>query len=482
MSPAVRRSLVALAMGALAGCAAACGGVPAGNPLPDLEAFDSAAGRSYRVLCHFPCAGAAAEAAHVADLAGARAAALFGLGPPGESVPAAGHDALPAIRLYRTEAFREVARSLTRDHLEEGAAFSSPQRRTAFIELIPPVDSAALRNRGLPAPTLRLVAHEAAHLALAEAAGGAPGLPDWLSEGAALAVEREVARRRRLFAGTRDPRFAAQTWRTYALLRTGRGASLGAVLTEGPNVASDRYGYALRALAFAFLRRERPDLWSRLVEAAGERLGDEGVADSLAAVASTAIEASAGGAGALDEAFAAFVEASAATVGWLELRSLAGPGDALPHAGLPRGRVTVLSSDPWRGEAIAVSGTIAIDPSSRGAMALALAGLGRRQLVIAFDRAAARVVARTETSLGGRASSVDTLASAAIELASRFDFEARLAPGAEGGRALLEVSVAGAEVLRVAVDRADARGDWGVIAEPGAAGVWSALAATEPER
>ena len=302
MRTTVRRTLAALATGALAGCTGACGGVPAGNPLPDLEASDSAAGRGYRVFCHFR--------------------ALFGLAPPGDSlpsqsfVPPSGDErALPAIRLYRAEAFREVARSLTRDHLEEGAAFSSPQRRAAFVELIPPVDAAALRDRGLPAPTLRLVAHEAAHLALAEAAGGAPGLPDWLSEGAALAVEREVARRRRLFAGTRDPRFAAQTWRTYALLRTGRAPSLEAVLTEAPNVASDRYGYALRALAFAFLRRERPDLWSRLIEAAGERLGEEGVADSLAVVAAAAIEASAGGAEALDEAFAAFVEAAAATPG-----------------------------------------------------------------------------------------------------------------------------------------------------------------------
>jgi hypothetical protein len=527
------RSLAALTAG-VAACAAAgaCGSVPAGNPLPDVEAVDSAVGVRYRVVCHFPCGGAAAEAAGVADLAWRGAAELLGL-ESAEGGDAAGADSadgagdgrsrapatggggrvsapttgagdtrdLPTIRLYRAEAFLEVARSLARDHLEEGGAFTSPQRRTAYVELIPPVGEESLRTRGLPAPTLRLVAHEAAHLAFAEAAGGAPRLPDWLSEGAALAVERDVARRGRLFAGTRDPRFAAQTWRTHSLLRTGRAPPLSEVLTEPPNVAADRAAFALRGLAFAFLRRERPRAWARLIQGAGRLLGDPGAADSLARIAAAELSDGAGE-WAVDDDFRAYVRRAAADVGWLELRGLPRAGEEVPHAGLPRGRVTVLSGDPWRGAAIAITGHLEFAPASAGAgsagaapmrrmapgaaggdapgMALVLAGVARRRLVVSFDPDGGRVEVLAATAIAGRGPPGESLAQASIGLPPSFDFEVRLRPDASAGGSMLEVWVDGARVLGVPVEVPDARGDWGVAAEPGAAGVWRGLAAAEP--
>lgn len=472
----------------------ACGGVPDGDPLPEVEAVETAAGARYAVACHFPCGGAAPEALRVADLAWEGVAGLFPL-PDSLASPM-------TLRLYRAEAFREVALSLTRDHLEEGAGFSSPQRRTAYIELIPPVSEASLRRGGLPAPTLRLVAHEAAHLAIAAAADGAPRLPDWLSEGAALAVERDVAARLRLYAGTLDPRYAAQTWRAYSLVRTGLAPPLGTVLTEPPDVAAGRADYAVRALAFEFLRAERPGTWSRLLDAAARGLGDPAVADSLAGIAAEELER-AGGADRVDAAFRDFVQVAAADIGWLELRGLPRAGEALAHAGLPRGRVTVLSLDSWRGETIEVRGTLefadaagevkagGVDQADgieqpatgapalpAGALGVVLAGGAEARLVVLFDRGEGRVSVRRETRLGAPLDPGHVLAQTSLELPASIDFAVRILPAGESGAAVVEVLVDGARVSRTQVPGEGAGGDWGVLAEERAAGVWRGVTAS----
>jgi hypothetical protein len=476
----------ALALVAAAG-PVACGGVPDGQPLPELEEVETAAGARYAVACHFPCGGVAPEALRVADLAWEGVAVLFPL-PDSVASPM-------TLRLYRAEAFREVALALTRDHLEEGAAFSSPQRRTAYIELIPQVSEASLLRDGLPAPTLRLVAHEAAHLAIAAAAGGAPRLPDWLSEGAALAVERDVAARLRLYAGTLDPRFAAQTWRTYSLMRTGLAPSLAALLSEPPDVAAGRADYAVRALAFEFLRAELPGTWSRLLEVAGRQLGDPGLADSLTALAAEELGA-AGGADRVDASFRAHVARAAEDIGWLELRGLPREGEALAHAGLPGGRVTVLAVDPWREESLEVRGTLEFaggtgegagdglvrrEPGARGAPSGALgvfvAGDAEARLVVAFDYREGRVTVRREARFAGAPGTGDGIAEAVVELPRSHGFSIRLHAGDVAGPGTLEVRIDGARILATEVADGDARGDWGVVAEPGASGVWRGLVA-----
>ncbi|HUG01713.1 MAG TPA: hypothetical protein VML95_07610 [Longimicrobiales bacterium] len=473
---------------AAAFCAAACGGLPDANPLPEVAEFERARSPRFDVVCHFPCARSAEEALAVADFAWERASELF---PAPDSLPAPF-----VVRLYRAEAFRAVASALARDHIEEGAAFSSPQRRTAYVELTPPVSEQRLRRSGLPNPTLRLIAHEAAHLTFYAASGGAPRLPDWLSEGAAQAVEREAARARALFPGADDPRLTAQAWRAYSLHRTARLPSLAALLVEGPNVAVDRADYAVRALAFEFLREREPELWETLMATAARRIGSPDLADTLAAAARARI-GSMGEILALDTAFVRYVASRAAATRWLEVRGIPA-GHALPHAGLPGGRVTVLARDPWRDVGLVVSGRLEAyadllarselpglaepaAPDSAGGMGVVLGRGAGRQIVVGFDPRAAAVFLRREEGRGGAPTAVVELGRAPANLSAPFSFQVRLAPDAAGGAGppagVLEVWIDGAQILRYAIEGADGRGDWGVVAQPGAAGVWSELAA-----
>jgi hypothetical protein len=113
-------------------------------------------------------------------------------------------------------------------------------------------------------------------------------------------------------------------------------------------------------------------------------------------------------------------------------------------------------------------------------MALVLAGVARRRLAVSFDPGGGRVEVLTATAIAGRGPSGESLARASVALPASFDFEVRLRPDASAGGSRLEVWVDGARVLGVSVEAPDARGDWGVAAEPGAAGVWRGLAAAEP--
>lgn len=453
---------------------AACGGpAPSGDPLPELPPVSATAGPRFEVFCHYACGDGADEALEAADLAWTLVSGLVPL-PDSLERPF-------AVRLYRAEAFRTVARMLARNGLEEGAAFASPQRRTAYIDLVPPVTEAALRRAGLPGRTLRLVAHEAAHLALYAGAGGPPRTPDWVSEGIAQHVERIASAELGLFPGAADPQAAAQAWRAFSLLRTSRLPSLAAILAEGANVAHTRGDYAVRALVFAFLREERPTLWERLMDRVVAGLGDPALPDTMAAIARAHLDGE--GESALNAAFAHYVETEAASSRWLQVRDAALAADTLPHAGLPGGRVSVLATDPWRGAAIRVAGSLAFAERTDGEMGLILGRAGRRSTVVAFDPSAGRISVRKETGRGGLSrADGHPIATAALEPATIWTFDVRVTPRPADDEVRIEVRVDGATVIDAALPDGDGAGVWGLYADRGAAGIWSRVTAGGADR
>ncbi|MEN8374592.1 MAG: hypothetical protein ABFS34_04020 [Gemmatimonadota bacterium] len=454
----------------------ACGGAPPSDPLPDVGEESAAVGPHFRVACHFDCGAGAAEALGVAELAWARAAELL-------SLPDSAYRRPPVLRLYRREAFRAVSARLGDGRLEEAGAISSPQRRAAFIELLPPVSPAALGRSGLPAETLRLITHEATHLTMSAAAEGPPRAPDWLSEGVAQAVERWVGRELDLYPGDEGPRLAIQTWRAYSLLRNGLLPRASELLVEGRDEVRTPFDYAVRALFFAYLAEREPDLLGSLTAYAAARLGADDLPDSLAAL----VRAGSDRFGELDGGFADYVMDAAATGRRLELRGFAG-GRRFPHAGLPRGAVRVLATRPAAAGRYAIVGSLSAARGSdrQAAVGVIVGNSGGRRVLVEFARdsvavrleearagvvTASRSVAsaaapRTDGTLRFRIEVAETEVSGLSSITVRFS---SVGVGSDAGGAWLD----GPLVARVA--GFDPRGHWGVYAAPGWAGVWTDL-------
>ena len=97
------------------------------------------------------------------------------------------------VHLYReVDAYEEVEQRLTKGAYRESWAFSSFSTRESYVVIQPTIPDVMLRSVGLPDETLRLAVHEAAHAASYHQVPSFAYFPDWLAEGMAIQVEREV--------------------------------------------------------------------------------------------------------------------------------------------------------------------------------------------------------------------------------------------------------------------------------------------------
>lgn len=214
--------------------------------------FPEATTAHFVVSCHFPCGSAAEVGAEIGELALELVRELFG----GEAA-----DAPLRIHLYPAEDFGAVAREEAQGRFQENLAFTSPSEGVAHV---------GIEGGGpeLGIADSRRVAHEAAHLSAARLAGG--NLPDWLGEGLASWVEREVSAARASAASSeRDPWLALHAWRALRLSDQG-------TLPDPAGIVGDSLGlppaetYAVRSVFFQFLRRHRWETLDALLGAGAD--------------------------------------------------------------------------------------------------------------------------------------------------------------------------------------------------------------------
>jgi hypothetical protein len=160
-------------------CASA-GRIPPSVP-PPLEAEH---GVRFSIICHFACGEAAGMALSAAERAWQRTTTLFG-------VDARGMSPRP-IHLYGTEDHYEaVEGALTGGRLRLNRAMTY-RGEEAHISVHPYLTAEARDEFGLTTNTLRVIAHEAAHIASRTLAPRTRALPDWLDEGISSWVEQSV--------------------------------------------------------------------------------------------------------------------------------------------------------------------------------------------------------------------------------------------------------------------------------------------------
>lgn len=88
--------------------------------------------------------------------------------------------------------YQRAEAKLTQRKFRSNLAFSHYPSRTAHVALNPSTALPSVKKWGLPVQTLRLIAHEAFHLATFERVKSSRWLPDWFSEGLASFAEQRV--------------------------------------------------------------------------------------------------------------------------------------------------------------------------------------------------------------------------------------------------------------------------------------------------
>ncbi|MFT5479039.1 MAG: hypothetical protein ACI8Y8_004412 [Planctomycetota bacterium] len=150
-----------------------------------------AAGPHFRIECHFDHPACARQALDVAEAVWPIAVALY---PDETGAQHAGPTRTPlVVHLFRDEAAYGMAENLLTGRLyRRSQAFAHRTSRTAHVAVKPAVGNHALEQLGLPEQTLRLIAHEAAHLARFERMPNNALHPGWFLDGNAGFVDQEV--------------------------------------------------------------------------------------------------------------------------------------------------------------------------------------------------------------------------------------------------------------------------------------------------
>ena len=176
----------------------------------------TARGGHFEVVCHFENDVLAAEALRSVEALWPVAAELYDL-DQGKL------DELLQVNLYRTgEDFDRVDQELTSGSFQKNQSFAHWRTRTVHVALQPAVSDENLALLGLPAPTRRLLIHEAAHLARFTAFSNYRSHPDWLVHGAASWIDGVVMEALgRAEAFERDPESSTSIARVQRLLERG---------------------------------------------------------------------------------------------------------------------------------------------------------------------------------------------------------------------------------------------------------------------
>lgn len=152
------------------------------------------------------------------------------------------------LHLYRSvRAYEKAEQRLTHGRFRSNLAFAHHSSRSAHVVLQPPADMKVFEEFGVPRLTLRMLMHEASHLAVYDTVPQFRWMPFWVSEGIPMHLAElglaGLGRRPPLAA---DP-FAADDYHELAsLLERGALPGVAAVLQDewGGLASRDRYRFS----------------------------------------------------------------------------------------------------------------------------------------------------------------------------------------------------------------------------------------------
>ena len=417
-----------------------------------------AAGPHVRIVCHFDNAKLAQQALRTAQNAWASAARLFGVNDAALSKPS-------VIHLFRHAAeYAVVETKLASGRFRHNLAFSSRRRRAAYIALQPFCSDRTLAAVGLPALTLRQIAHETAHLAFFDTRTDGRPQPQWFTEGAATWIaEMAMAELDGAPKPESDPFAATDMHRAQNLLNNGSLPSVGKILKDDDGPLRFYERYAVQWLFFRFLMTDARARWDRSV--AGSAWPPKGIPT---AVAGRLEKWASENPDELDPAFKRYVRRLAPQ--WHEAgRSLAVRGDAWTQMAFADADAVAWVAKPAGAAAYRISGSLEFLPNRTQQMNLLLARDRRGYIVVSF-LAGSGVMVRRYRAADDQCEELGEQRAVSrakeLRLAHRFTFDIAVAPRS------LRVTIDNKSCLAVDPGNANVSGPWGVGVKAGSAGVW----------
>jgi len=411
----------------------------------------------FRVVNCFSEEARAAEALEAAEAAVPVALARLGIAGWSPAGPR-------TLQLFADFArFRSATAEMNPDS-PEAHGYTSRDNHTAFVTVQPAAE--ALRALGLSSQTRRLIAHEVTHLLCFDLLPDMTSLPGWMVEGLADSVAHEVLE---LLDRTRaieeEPSTAGQILLVQELFGSNQAPRFGTLLRDKLGGFDYRQRYALRWLTYEFLRACRPEECARLfqaaytVNAAGRAL--ERVRPLLEHLWTPAELA------ALDAEFLGWVGALhprwRQTAGSCEFDERGLVVLAPANADALAVNQTAFESLPFH-----VQGELRFLPGSGQQLHVVLAHREDSFLLVSFTGGWGVTLWRHEVR-GAR-----WLRRAAAEI-PWLDAERALRFRLDASATALAISLDGEEVLRVPLDGAELLGRFGLGAQAGSNGAWSAL-------
>lgn len=233
----------------LLSCPIASGCVEAA-PIPDGVVRDETIREDdhFKLICHFVNEAAADQALAALKFTWTRAAELYGSDEDAELE-------VLTVHLYRDPAAYVAAeKELTQGAFERNLAFAHFDTLSAHVALQPPLSDEALAQVGLPAQTLRLLAHEAAHLVRFVRVPNHRSHPGWLADGAASWVDERVKYDLELMDEMeQDPNFSTSLLRVQRLLERDALPTGAEILRDQLDGLEFFERYDVRWLYFRFL-------------------------------------------------------------------------------------------------------------------------------------------------------------------------------------------------------------------------------------
>lgn len=380
-------------------------------------------------------------------------------------------DGPKTLQLYADFArFRGATAALNPD-APEAQGYTNRDSRTAHVTVQPAAET--LGALGLSNQTRRLLAHEVTHLVCFDLLPDMTSLPGWMVEGLADSVAHEVVctlgRSRGL---EEEPCTAAQILAVQELIRSNQAPRFGALLFDKLGGLEHGQRYALRWLFYEFLSARRPVECARLFRAAYPS-ADSGATQPAPGRALERVRPllerlwTPAELAALDQEFLAFVDALRPR--WRLTSGLCEFGaEDLVVLAPPRADALVVNQGAFESLPFHLAGELRFLPGKAQQLHVVLGHGEDAFLLVSFTAGWGVTLWRHEVR-GARWLSKGAVEVPALkaERTARFLVEARL----DG----ISVSLDGQEILRVPLDGTLALGKFGLGAQAGSNGVWSAL-------
>ncbi len=376
------------------------------------------------------------------------------------------------LQLYADFArFRGATAAMNPD-APEAHGYTNRDSRTAHVTVQPAAET--LRELGLSSQTRRLIAHEVTHLVCFDLLPDMTSLPGWMVEGLADSVAQEVVLALgRSRAIEEEPCTAAQILRVQDLIRSNQAPRFGALLFDKLGGLEHGQRYALRWLFYEFLAARCPTERARLFRAAfpagpstnasGRAL--ERVRPLLERLWTPAELAT------LDAEFLTFV--SALRPQWHQTAGVCefGPENLVVLAA-PNADALVVNQGAFRSLPFHLEGELRFLPGNGQQLHVVLGHREEAFLLVSFTAGWGVTLWRHEVR-DGRWLSKGAVEEPALTAEHAYRFRVEVRPGH------LSISLDDEEVLCVPLDGAEALGKFGLGAQAGSNGVWSALAWAE---